>query len=143
MIEIEIHGEQRPAGSKRAFPFRKHDGSLGVRVSHDNPKSANWMRDVGFCASECYKGQPLEGPVRLEIEFERVRPKGHFGAKGVKASAPAFPIVKPDLTKLVRAVEDGLKGICWRDDSQVVQQNTIKRWGEKFRTVIRVFSVEV
>ena len=52
--------------------------------------------------------------------------KGHYGtgrnADQVKASAPPHPTTKPDATKLVRAVEDALTGVIWRDDSQVVRQ---------------------
>ncbi len=30
------------------------------------------------------------------------------------------PTTKPDLDNYLKAIKDALKGICWRDDSQVV-----------------------
>jgi Holliday junction resolvase RusA-like endonuclease len=46
----------------------------------------------------------------------------------LKASAPANHTIKPDVTKLVRSLEDSLKGIVWLDDSQVVKQSASKRY---------------
>ena len=60
----------------------------------------------------------------LSCIFRFQRPKSHFGtgrnAGKLKKSAPRCHVVKPDLSKLVRAVEDALTGIIWRDDSQVI-----------------------
>jgi Holliday junction resolvase RusA-like endonuclease len=39
--------------------------------------------------------------------------------------------VAPDTTKLVRSTEDALKGICWRDDSQVVYQVASKEYAAR------------
>ena len=50
------------------------------------------------------------------------------------------PDTKPDLTKLVRAAEDSLRGVLWRDDAQVVRQVTEKRWGEPARVEIAVYA---
>lgn len=47
-----------------------------------------------------------------------------------RPSAPHYPAVKPDATKLVRAVEDALTGICWRDDAQIVNQDVRKRYAD-------------
>jgi len=73
------------------------------------------------------------GAVTLDITFYRSRPGSHFGtgsnAGKLKASAPKRPPTKPDLTKLVRAAEDALKGVLWRDDGQVTDQHTRKRYG--------------
>jgi Holliday junction resolvase RusA-like endonuclease len=55
----------------------------------------------------------IDGPVRLTLKFMFVKPKS------VKKSR-TLPCVKPDLSKLIRAVEDSLTGIIWRDDSLVV-----------------------
>lgn len=74
-------------------------------------------------------------PVMLEINFHFTRPTGHFGtgrnAGIVKASAPKHVTVKPDLTNLVKATEDALKGIAWHDDSQVVGMQLAKVYGDK------------
>lgn len=70
--------------------------------------------------------------MRLELRFFSERPKNHYGTGRntgrLKSSAPPYKITNPDLTKLTRAVEDALTGIIWKDDSQVVQQETMKRY---------------
>jgi Holliday junction resolvase RusA-like endonuclease len=59
------------------------------------------------------------------------RPRAHFGARGLRPAAPAWPTVRPDVLKLARAVEDALTGLVWRDDSQIVVELLTKQYGEQ------------
>jgi Holliday junction resolvase RusA-like endonuclease len=131
-IAFTIPGIAQPAGSKRAFPYAKNGGGLGVRVTDANPKSRSWKNDVAHAALAAVGGgfQPLQGPLALEVEFRLPRPKAHFGAKGLKPTAPTMHTSKPDATKLVRAVEDALTGILWADDAQVSMQTVLKRYSD-------------
>lgn len=125
-----VPGRQRPAGSKKGF-FNKNTGKM--IITHDNPATRDWMQSVKWFAMKAADRMVIEtGPVKLTLIFVAERPKGHFGSgrnTGVlKTSAPSEKITMPDLTKLTRAVEDAMKGIVWKDDSQVVKQNTEKRF---------------
>ncbi len=75
----------------------------------------------------------MTGPLELRITFYLPRPRGHYGtgkkAGVIKGSAPAYPAVRPDASKLTRSSEDSLKGIAWRDDSQIVVQKIRKEYG--------------
>lgn len=62
----------------------------------------------------------LTGPVAMEAVFMFHRPKGHYGASGLRPSAPAHHCVKPDVSKLLRAVEDALSKILFEDDARIV-----------------------
>ena len=74
-------------------------------------------------------GAPLiSGPVRLSIVFLFLRPKGHSGARGLKASAPRHHFTRPDVDKLQRSVFDALTGTLIQDDSLVVGCNAEKRY---------------
>ncbi len=53
-------------------------------------------------------------------------------------SAPFYPTTKPDASKLVRALEDGLNGVLWRDDSQVAEIVAVKYYGEPARAEVRI-----
>lgn len=146
VIEFELIGTPATAGSKRAFPFRRKDGRLGVNVSPDNPAVGHWMQSVAVAARNAYNGPLILGPVGLEVTFYRPRPMGHFG-KGkkagiLKASSPAYPLPKPDNTKLRRAIEDGMKGVVYKDDSQIVDGADHKRYGEFFRTTVKLWTIE-
>ena len=147
-IEFVVIGLPATAGSKRAFPFKRNDGSLGVRVTDDCKRSKPWQVEVSWKACEAYKGPVLTIPLRLEITFYLPRPKHHFKTrKGevsdqVKPGAPTYPTTKPDRTKLVRCLEDALKGIIWKDDSQVVEGFSRKLYGEPARAEVKILGVE-
>ncbi len=141
-IEFQIVGRAIPAGSKQAIPvhnrhtgevLRGPGGRIVTRTIHDNPKLADWLREVGYAARQAYDGALLEGPIRLEVIVFRVRPKRHYrtgrNSALLRDGAPVAPDTKPDLTKLVRGIEDGLTGVIWRDDSQVCSLVADKRWG--------------
>ena len=122
-----VPGDPQPGGSKRAFYIPKLKRSV---ITEANPKAKNWRSTVAQVAAEVMRS-PLQGALSVRFEFFKARPKGHYNAKGIlRPSAPAYPTTKPDTTKLVRSTEDALKGIAWRDDSQVVDQFACKRYGD-------------
>lgn len=132
-----IQGEPATAGSKKAFPFRRKDGSLGSRVvDASGKKGVKWRRAVQEAYRNAFPDLDLMScPVRLEIAFYFARPKCHYGtgrnADRMKGSAPCYHTKTPDLTKLTRALEDALTGLAWKDDSQVVSQITDKGYCSK------------
>lgn len=138
MITFFIPGIPATAGSKRGFPIRRKNGSIGVAMAPDNERAKPWMSHIASEAAK-YFDKPIDGAVTLTLAFELTRPKGHFGAKGnLKLSSPRYPTKKPDITKLVRAVEDALKGIAWHDDSCVVSQSNTKRYSERNGVTISI-----
>lgn len=144
MIAFTILGVAKPAGSKRAFPIKKAGAFTGKTVVVDaNPNSRQWKNSVADAARAAYTGELLAGPLALVLRFVLPRPKGHFGRKGLLASAPAYPTTKPDTTKLIRGVEDALTKILWRDDAQVVQQRATKEYGEPARCEVSVVELAV
>jgi Holliday junction resolvase RusA-like endonuclease len=67
----------------------------------------------------------LDEPIVLGLLFVMPRPSSHWNKSGKTLTARAkrdarFPCVKPDLSKLIRAVEDAMQGMLFRDDSLVV-----------------------
>ncbi len=139
---IKVPGKPQPAGSKRAYPFRRGDGRLGVHVTDDNPKAVDWKAAVRHEARLVYDGLPLEGGVRVSFIFSAPRPKSHYRtgshAGELKPNAPMHPITKPDALKLARGTEDALTGIIWRDDAQVVHGSQHKRFGDRYETIIEI-----
>lgn len=137
-IRFCVYGRPQPRGSKRGFV-------RGGRVvmTDMNPHSGEWMNLVRDQAVQAMGDLPLmEGPLKLGVTFYMPRPKGHYGsgrnANVIKPSAPMFPHVAPDTTKLLRAVEDALTGTVYRDDAQIVIQMALKRYGERPRAEIVV-----
>ena len=65
--------------------------------------------------------KPLEGAMGIEVTFRVRRPKT------VKRE---YPSVAPDLDKYIRACLDALTGICYIDDSQVIQITASKEYAD-------------
>lgn len=124
IVAFIVYGLAKPAGSKRAF---QHRSTGRIVVTDANKNSRAWKQEVAQAAGYAMNnGELLEGPLRLSLVFMLPRPKGHYGKNGVRPSAPRFPIVKPDLLKLARAIEDSLSGVIYRDDAQIVTESLQK-----------------
>lgn len=107
MIEFTVRGTPAPQGSKR------HVGN-GIMIE-SSAKVKPWRQDVRYAAEAAMHGhEPLDGPVNVTVDFYLQRPK----------SAPRtrrFPVVKPDIDKLIRSTLDALKSAgVYTDDSRVV-----------------------
>lgn len=142
-VEFTVYGIAAPAGSKTTGVSKA--GTRFVRDS--NPASQHWKTEVAAAAGKMMEELQLgclEGPLGLDLQFYRPRPKNHFGSKGnLLLGKPKFPIGRPDSTKLTRAVEDAMTGIVYKDDSQIVYQTIGKRWGEPARVTVRVWEIDV
>jgi Holliday junction resolvase RusA-like endonuclease len=130
-IRFTVAGTPVPGGSKKAWA---HPTTGRILVADDSgARGREWRARVAAVAQQAWPDGPLEGPLVLTVTFHLARPKGHFGtgknARNTRPSAPLYPANKPDTSKLVRALEDALTGVLWRDDSQVVTQHVAKRWG--------------
>lgn len=138
-VSFVVFGNARPSGSKTVGFTR--DKQPFVRPAAKDVKQ--WRTQVQQEAGIAMMGQELlRGALRLGVTVYRPRPRSHYGtgrnADLVKSSSPSFPTQQPDLTKLVRGIEDALTGIVWRDDAQVVEQHNFKIYGEPERVVITV-----
>jgi Holliday junction resolvase RusA-like endonuclease len=141
-LTFTVYGKPAPAGSKRFVPAGGKRGGRPL-VIDDSKRSRPWKQDVAAIALEVMRGRELlAGPLQLELVFYLARPKGHYGARGLRPSAPAWPTVKPDVLKLTRAVEDALTGQVWRDDAQVVLEQLHKRYGDPERVEVTVRPLE-
>ena len=141
-LRFVVHGKPQPAGSKRAFAIKRDGKPTGqIVVADANKHAKGWKQEVAAAAAGICD-ELLLGPVAVTMTFYVARPKGHYGsgrnAGTLKASAPPFPIVKPDALKLARGTEDAMTGIVWRDDAQVVDLGVRKRYGLPERAEITV-----
>lgn len=146
IIEFFIPGIAKPGGSKTATLIRRGDGSPvmiptksgGSRpliTTRDASKNGDWKSACKFFARQEFVGEPLNGPIRLDVIFYIRRPKSHYKAgdplRGLKAALPSHPLKDPDRTKLLRCLEDALTSILWRDDNLIVAGELRKEWAGK------------
>lgn len=132
---FEVLGQPQPQGSTRAFMNKKTGRAM---ITSSNPNLKSWRYSVAEQAREAMKGaEPYEDSVRLRLTFWVLRPAS------ISAKKRPDPTVKPDLDKLVRGALDGMTGIIYRDDAQVIGVEAEKRYTDASVpnpiTAIRVF----
>ncbi len=150
-LSVFVPGIPQPGGSKRGFPIRRKGGGLGVAMSDSNPKVHPWRADVKMyvhAAMLTKSFSKLAGAVSLSVAFTLPRPKSHYktskrtGITLLRSDAPTWHTSRPDTTKLLRAVEDALKGVVWDDDCQVALQAASKQYGETPGALIGVSEID-
>lgn len=139
-VSFTVYGKAAPAGSKSLG--RTKAGAAFVRDSSGD-RGKHWRTSVGQVAAAAMQGHaPLDGPLSLEATFYVARPQTHRSKRGgLVQSAPPFPVTRPDLTKLLRAIEDAMTGIVWRDDAQVIEQTARKVYDDADKGVRVVITV--
>lgn len=134
-VSFFVHGKPEPAGSKRAFVLKGGPRKGAAIIVDANANSKPWKTAVAYEARRAHTGEPMQGPIQLDLTFFLVRPRGHYrtGANSDKLrdNAPKYPISKPDVLKLTRGVEDACTSILWQDDAQIVTENIRKRYGRQ------------
>lgn len=104
-----------PVPKARARTVRK-----GGRTWSFTPKKvAVWEKVVKEEASK-YFPEPFNGPVALALAFYMKRPKSR--------KKDNYVMTTPDLDNLEKAFLDGLNGVAYGDDKQVVVKNAVKRY---------------
>jgi Holliday junction resolvase RusA-like endonuclease len=109
-------------------------------VTHD--RTISWQARVAEIALAAGVRR-IEGGVYLRMRFCFEWPASSW--RKTKPRPLAVHTQKPDLTNLVKAVEDALTGIAYRDDAQVCETVVSKvklRQGEPARVEIEVGAVD-
>lgn len=123
LCSFSVRGLPVSEGSKRAFLPKGSDQPVVVSVNARN--LAAWRAQVAAAAATAYRAQPVdECPVYLWLSFFFARPRSHSKARRFD------PWVRsaPDIEKLVRAVNDALQHVLYRNDAQVAVLTATKSY---------------
>ena len=141
-IKFFVPGIPAPGGSKNTFINKKTGKVCVVDACKRNPA---WRNRVAHFALPHKPDKPLTCAIELNVDFLMPRPKCHYrtgkNAGKLKDTAPRYCIKRPDTTKLLRALEDALTGIIWKDDEQVVKQVIRKHYGENPGAMVRISEI--
>ena len=111
--EFFVKGRPVPQGSLKFIQGRPiHARATDLAV---------WRADIARNA-ELSGFKPVSNPISVTLTFSLLKPK---------SAKRSTPHVKPDLDKLIRAVLDGLTGVAYVDDSQVILIKARKIYGER------------
>ena len=128
-ITFAVRGAPSPKGSKTAVVRGNRAVLLDARRGPARAAFARWERAVQQAAEMAARlnrvREPIAAPVNVAIVFRLRRP--------VSRKKAAWPDVRPDLDKLVRAVLDpAVAAGLLRDDSRVVGlDGTQKRYADE------------
>jgi Holliday junction resolvase RusA-like endonuclease len=102
-----------------AYARSRHNGR-----QHFTPAPLrSYMAEIALFARRAMEGrEPLDGPLELLVGFQRVRKPRRAQPDGA-----VLDTARPDLSNLIKAVEDALNGIVYGDDSQIVSILADKR----------------
>lgn len=136
---VFVKGTPAPQGSKKWLGVTKpNDGSRPKpRFEESSKLLPGWRRSIRAAMEPLMEGRPLlDGPIEVRVRFWFMRPQHHHVAgdrsRPLKASAPRYHAQSPDLSKLLRGMEDDLNKLVWTDDSRIARfVDPVKLWGEQ------------
>ena len=109
----------------------------GIRL-YDPKKTADFKKELRLLA-QAEHVEPLRDALSVEIWFYREVQKSISKKEHVRrTTGHVRPIKKPDVDNYIKSTLDGLNGILWRDDAQIVDLNTHKYYSENPRIEIEL-----
>lgn len=119
--KLVIPGDPVPQARPRVYRTKR--GVRGV----DPPKSRAYKSLVGLYARHQWHREPLSTPLKVNVTVYRpIQNSGSKALKKRKLQGVERPVVKPDVDNYYKSVSDGLTGIVWHDDNQIVEINVAK-----------------
>lgn len=118
-LTVIAHGIPQPQGSKRIGRGR---AGKPILIDDNDNVLEPWRATIAWQVARVMRGRtPYTGALRAEAVFTLPRPKS--------APTRAWPTVKPDGDKLLRACFDAVtQGRGWKDDALVVQSSFVKTY---------------
>ena len=124
MIEFTVPGQPQGKGRARI-------GKIGQHARMFTPaKTVAYEGLIAHAAQAAMAGRPLlDTPVELRLFIDVQVPASWSQKKQRQAlAAEILPTTKPDADNVLKALNDGLNGVVWRDDVQVTDTIMRKRY---------------
>lgn len=131
-ITFTVRGEPKAQPRPRAFARKFGNGKVAARM-YDAGTAEGWKGLIALAAKPFMPAAPIEGPLRVDIDFFFPRP-----GRLMRKKDPDVPIPhdsKPDRDNCEKAVLDALTQLgFWRDDAQVCEGEVRKFYASKSGT---------
>jgi len=139
VVRLVIYGKTVPQGRARFKHIKCKDGRE-LDIAYDPTKSRDFKALVYEEALKVKPIKPFEGEVGISVVVFRAMPKDFSKKKQQMAiNGEISPITRPDWKNYFAGIEDALKGVMWKDDSQVVDVSGGKRYSDIPRVEIEVW----
>ena len=134
-MTFTIPGEPQGKARHRAFLDKKKE-----RLIFKTPdKTVDYEQLVALCflgtrGRFIFTGQQ---PIRADIlAYYRIPNKTSKVNRQLMLTDKIRPTKKPDIDNITKIIYDGLNGVAWHDDAQIVEGNTSKHYAEEPRVVV-------
>jgi Holliday junction resolvase RusA-like endonuclease len=123
VLNVRVYGLPVAQGRPRARMFQDRSGTTRVSV-YDPHESRDWKRTVMSRVVDVKPAAPVaETALEMALVFHLPRPQS-------LPKRVVHHIRRPDVDNLAKAIKDALRGIVYRDDSQIVRLQVEKRYGD-------------
>lgn len=122
MVPGEVRGKGRPRATNRGAHIKLYT----------DEKTASYENRVALAGREVMGERPLiAGAVRMQVLAVIAIPRSWSKKRQAEAlQGRVRPTGKPDADNVLKALCDGLNGVVWQDDAQVVDMWLRKAYGE-------------
>lgn len=135
MNEITFVVNTKPRGKERARTFIQK-GRL-VTTTPEKTRSYEKMVTREY-KSQC-KGIFFTGELELIVNTYHAIPKSWSKKKKQAAlNGEIRPIIKPDISNVIKSIEDALNGVAYKDDSAIVDIHGHKYYAEEPRVEVTI-----
>ena len=105
-------------------------------------KTKDYEELVKWSFKSAYKGQLLEGPVRIDILlFMYIPKKVSKKRRAMKEAREILPIKQPDWDNMAKSITDALNKLAYEDDNQIVEAHVYKYYSTDPRAEITIQEV--
>jgi len=134
MITLEVKG-------KPIAKARPRFARCGKFVRTYDPQETEESRFL-FEVQKQWNRPPMETPVKVRCSFEMPIPKSTSKKKSWAMIKDEIKHTKkPDISNLIKFVEDCLNGVVFKDDSQIIYLAGGKFYSEEPKTIIMIEEV--
>lgn len=123
-IRFSVPGDPVPKARPRATTIG------GVARMYTPDRTREYEQRVGMAARDVMcKAPPMSGALAVMLTVRVSVPESWTKARRADALVGLIhPASRPDADNYAKAVLDGLNGVAWRDDSQIVRMYVEKRY---------------
>lgn len=143
VVSLVIPGEPVAQPRYRHANHRTRSGKT-IATSYIPGDHPIWAYRAALQAAARQAGlRPLDCPIILSARFYFSRPKRLLSRRA--PDGPIWHTGRPDLSNLIKGLEDALNGTAWMDDSMIVGYGAMGKWyvekGGQPRTEIQIFLI--
>ena len=130
-VRFVVFGDAAPQGSKTFVGMTESGKGL---MKESSKKNKPWRQEVSATALAHRRSPLWDQAVWLRVTFYTAKPKSRAKKKNRRTT-------RPDLSKLVRSIEDAMEGIIYVDDGRIEKIEARKKYGMPARAVIEMWHI--